>query len=249
MFRIKNEDICNIRRSVGVYLIRCIPLGKIYIGSTKQSFRARFSNHCKFLRQGKLANLELQTDFNTYGEENFEFEILFICEEEETVEKERFFIEELKPQYNKIKANNNSKTNTGKKFSDEHKNKIREKSKNFRHKDIELITKQNKDGANKFIVINLQTKEETHINSKLELEEFLQLPSVERFYNKEVNGYYVNLLKTQRKSVKLFVDDEWVSFNSFEKCDKFLNKWRGFTSTKYLKNVKELESFQVIFND
>ena len=95
--KIKNESNFNIRRDIGVYLLKCIPLNRIYIGSTNQSFRARFSNHYKFLKSNNLGNKELQKDFNEYGENNFEFEILGLYTEDLTVKYEQEFIDKLNP--------------------------------------------------------------------------------------------------------------------------------------------------------
>lgn len=245
---IKNESLFNIRRDIGVYLIRCIPLNRIYIGSTNQTFRARFSNHCKFLKNGTLGNKILQEDYNIYGPENFEFEILGVYPESLTVKYEIHFKELLNPFYNKNKPCNNSKTNEGRKFTEEHKNKIREKSKLFKHENLDFISKQNKDGANKFIVTNLDTNEKISIKSKLELSTFLNLKHPQKYYNKQYKNFKIELLKTQRKKVSLLVGLEWLEFSSFEKCDKFLNKWRGYTSTKSLKNVDKIDGYEVKFN-
>jgi len=248
--KIKNEELFNIRRDIGVYLLRCIPENRIYIGSTNQSFRARFSNHCKFLVQGNLGNEKLQNDFNKYGKENFEFEILGVYPENLTVKYEQSFIDTLKPYYNVNKAFNKSLTNTGKKFSDEHKEKIREKSKLYKHNEetLNLITELNKENAAQYRVTNIETKEE-FLKTWNQLEKFFGTTG----FNKSVGKIYKNLwkiekLKAQAKNVQLLVNNEWVTFSSFEKCDKFLNKWRGYTSTQSLKNVEKLCGYTVKFN-
>lgn len=246
--KIKNENLYNIRRDIGVYIIRCIPLNRIYIGSTNQSFRARFSNHCKFLNKGTLGNNQLQEDFNNYGANNFEFEILGVYPENLTVHYEKYFTDLLKPYYNKNKPCNNSKTNLGKKFSKEHKEKIREKAKQFKHNNLDLISKQNKEGANKFIVTNLETSEKININSKLELSNFLKIKHPQKYYNKTYKNYFIELLKTQKKKVSLYINNEWIEFSSYEKCDKFLNKWRGYTSTKSLKSISNIDGYNVKFS-
>lgn len=246
--KVKNESICNFRRSGGVYLIRCIPLERIYIGSTRQNFRARFSNHCKFLNQGRQCNSKLLTDFKMYGSDNFEFEILEIYNEEDVHKKEQVFIDKLKPYYNTQAATKGSNTNIGRKFTSEHIEKLRQKSKNFKHKDLESIAAQNKKGANKFIVEDLTTGEKIEIGSKLELRAFFKMIVVHKYYNKQLGNHFIHLLQTQKKSVSLLVNDQWIEFQSFEKCDKFLDKWRGYTSTKSLKNVSMLDGYPVKFN-
>jgi group I intron endonuclease len=246
--KIKNEQSFNIRRDFGVYLIRCVPENKVYIGSTKQSFRARFSNHCKFLTKGNLSNKLLQEDFNKYGKENFEFEILGVYPENLTVHYERQFIDLFNPYYNINEAYNNSKTNLGKKFSEEHKEKIRQKSKLYKHSSetLELITKQNKEGASQYKITNLKTNEE-FIKSYKEVIEMFGKGCNRSFGKIYKKTFKIEQMKKQSKTVSLFVNNEWLEFTSFEKCDKFLNKWRGFTSTQNLRNVEELCGYKVKF--
>lgn len=249
--KIKNEEFFNIQRQYGIYAIRCLVNNRIYIGSTKQSFRARFSNHCKFLGQQKLGNKGLQDDYNLHGPENFEFEIIsIIMNENDIVIGEQQFIDNLHPYYNVMKtANNNSRTNLNKKFTKEHREKIREKSKLFKHENIDKIIDQNKKGANKFELTNLTTGEIKFIDSTLELQEFFDMTTIRKYYDKKYKGWYIKLLKTQSKNAELFINNEWKIFESFEKCDKFLNKWRGYTSTQSLRNVTELCGYSVKFNN
>lgn len=249
IIKIKNENLFNIRRDIGVYLIRCIPENKIYIGSTNQSFRARFSNHCKFLKSGNLGNKKLQDDFNKYGENNFEFEILGIYPENLTVHYEQFFINTLNPYYNVTKACNKSLTNKDKKFSEEHKEKIRQKSKLYKHspKSLKLLTDLNKSNSSLYCITNINTNE-TFNKTYFECFNFFKsiafMKRVGKIYK---NEWKIDKLKTQAKTISLFVNNNWILFESFEKCDKFLNKWRGYTSTQYLKNVTMIGTYAVKF--
>ncbi len=247
IIKIKNESSFNIRRDIGVYLIRCIPENRIYIGSTNQSFRARFSNHCKFLLQNNLGNIKLQEDFNKYGCENFEFEILGIYPESLTVKYENDFIEKLNPYYNVMNACNNSKTNLGKKFTEEHKNKIREKSLTYKHSSdtLEIVKENNKLNASQIKITNLETNE-VFIKPTKDLKEFFGTEG----YNRSIGKVYKKIwllerIKKQSKTISLFVKDDWLEFTSFEKCDKFLNKWRGYTSTQILKGNTEIDGFKI----
>jgi GIY-YIG catalytic domain len=56
----------------GIYQIRCLPTGKIYVGSTVDFFE-RWSRHRRILRRGKHRNSALQNAWNKYGEDSFEF--------------------------------------------------------------------------------------------------------------------------------------------------------------------------------
>lgn len=59
----------------GIYAIRCISNGKMYIGQTNSKFNTRFNSHRCDLRKGRGLQ-KLQGDWNIYGEEDFEFLIL-----------------------------------------------------------------------------------------------------------------------------------------------------------------------------
>src|SRR5687767_396383 len=59
----------------GVYQIRCIPTGKIYIGSAI-NLRDRWYRHRKSLSRGTHRNRYLQNAWDKYGNQSFEFEIL-----------------------------------------------------------------------------------------------------------------------------------------------------------------------------
>lgn len=248
--KILNESEFNTQRQFGIYLIRCLINNKIYIGSTKQSFRARFSNHRKFLKNGKLSNKLLQSDYNLYGKDNFQFEIIEICKSIEDIETlENSHVLKLKPEYNILKTIfNRSKTNLNKKFTEEHKLKLKEKSKLFKHSDLDKVKIQNQKNATKIKLTNILTNEVKIFDTCLSASKFLNITFIQNFYGKNVKGYLVEVLKTQKKSVELFYNENWIKFDSYEKCDKFLDRWRGFTSTHFLKNAKTLLEYPVKFN-
>jgi hypothetical protein len=62
-----------ILRPSGVYQIRCLITGQIYIGSAV-NMPARWSEHRRRLQRGVHANQHLQQAWNKYGEENFELD-------------------------------------------------------------------------------------------------------------------------------------------------------------------------------
>lgn len=59
----------------GIYEIRCLPTGKIYIGSAVD-LRARWSHHQANLRRGTHRNPHLQAAWNKYGAAGFVFSVL-----------------------------------------------------------------------------------------------------------------------------------------------------------------------------
>jgi group I intron endonuclease len=245
--KIVNQDVYDIRRDCGVYLLRCVAENKIYVGSTKQSFRARFSNHFKFLKSGKLGNKALQTDYNKYGYENFEFEILGVYREEECVMYEKHFIESLKPFYNVIKASNNSKTNLNKKFSKDHVEKLRQAAKRYRHspETLKIVSDLNKKNVSRYKLTNIHTGE-VYYKTFTETVEFFQNSSFLRSKNRVYKKTWIIVKeKKQSKTIQLLIDGNWITFLSYEKCDKFLNKWRGYTSTQTLKGYTSICGYSV----
>jgi group I intron endonuclease len=77
----------------GVYQIRCIPTGKIYVGSAV-NLRKRWRTHFNSLRLGSHENSYLQRAWDKYGEENFEVTVLefvhasdLLCAEQSWINK------------------------------------------------------------------------------------------------------------------------------------------------------------------
>ena len=44
-------------------------------------------------------------------------------------------------------------------------------------------------------------------------------------------NYKVEVIKTQKKKIKVYIENEIKIFKSYSECDKFFNMWRGYTST------------------
>jgi group I intron endonuclease len=87
-------------KQTGVYQIKNKTNSKSYIGSTIMSFTKRLEHHRCLLRKGKHKNTHLQRAWDKYGEENFEFIVIEVVDKCCTLEREQFFIDTLKPEYN-----------------------------------------------------------------------------------------------------------------------------------------------------
>lgn len=77
------SNLANIK---GVYCIICKINNKQYIGASK-NIGARLTKHFSELRFNRHTNKELQSDFNTFSFNNFEWQCL--CECENLIEKEK----------------------------------------------------------------------------------------------------------------------------------------------------------------
>ena len=65
----------------GVYVIRCLANGKVYVGSSKD-MKKRVRQHVAKLRRKEHELPRLQNDWNVYGEGYFDFDLRLVSEKE-----------------------------------------------------------------------------------------------------------------------------------------------------------------------
>ena len=110
------EKIC------GVYMITSKTTGKIYIGSSI-NINTRWNQHINKLNKNLHGNIHLQNAWNKYGQEDFIFEIIEKCNENELRDREQYYIDKTKCTDHTIGYNIMPKTNMSE-ISDETKDKI-----------------------------------------------------------------------------------------------------------------------------
>lgn len=88
-----------MNKLIGVYLIKCKISNNFYVGSSV-NIQHRFSVHKNELKKQVHHCIPLQNSWNKYGSENFEFIIIEFCIKEETLIREQYYIDTLKPEYN-----------------------------------------------------------------------------------------------------------------------------------------------------
>ncbi len=103
----------------GIYIISNLESGKRYIGSSNNLYN-RLYQHFKELENNVHANQHFQNAWNKYGEDAFEYSILEYCDEEIRLEREKYYIDTIVPEYNVNGINCNSILN----HSEETKQKI-----------------------------------------------------------------------------------------------------------------------------
>lgn len=81
-------------KSSGVYVITNASNGKTYVGSAT-SIRGRLIYHRSHLRRGKHDNGILQAAWNKYGEPEFVFKVLELCEISQCLVREQYWIDSL----------------------------------------------------------------------------------------------------------------------------------------------------------
>lgn len=64
--------------SIGIYQIRNISTGCLYIGQTRRSFGERYRAHNTMLKNGRHNNKKLQNDYDKFGEGSFVFSVVDI---------------------------------------------------------------------------------------------------------------------------------------------------------------------------
>lgn len=124
---------------IGIYFIKNIATNQYYIGQTS-NLKKRLRDHRNNLIKNKHHNKHLQSSWNKYGEENFIFKIIKICEFEELNDLEVFYIQKFDAfnnGFNKTLGgdfvpneliNNSGENNSfyGKRHTEESKRKMRE---------------------------------------------------------------------------------------------------------------------------
>lgn len=93
-----NHELLNEKS--GIYCIYNVVNNKEYVGSSKNLYD-RIHLHFHKLRNNKHSSSHLQNAYNKYGGENFKFKLLEFCNPEIRLIREQYFIDLLKPQYNK----------------------------------------------------------------------------------------------------------------------------------------------------
>ena len=73
-----NVNDLDMLNKKGVYQIKNLVNGKVYIGSTITSFIYRWRQHNSKLKMGKHENVHLQSSYIKYGDSNFEYTVLYV---------------------------------------------------------------------------------------------------------------------------------------------------------------------------
>lgn len=133
----------------GVYFICNLITNQIYIGSAVD-FNHRKHYHFGFLKRNKHINKKLQNSFNKYGIDEFEFQILEFCAKDKRIEREQYYLDTLKPEFNIRKI---AGSNEGLKQSESAKKKLHDfwigKKKKPRTEEHKLNLSKSLKGRNK----------------------------------------------------------------------------------------------------
>jgi hypothetical protein len=95
------QNISHSKKVIGIYLIQNLKSNKRYVGSSVNIYY-RIARHRADLRKGQHQNKHLQSAFNKYGEEMFVITVLEKCEPEVLLQREQFYVDTLRPEYNNV---------------------------------------------------------------------------------------------------------------------------------------------------
>lgn len=146
----------------GVYQILNKTNNKKYIGSTTVSFNKRWKDHNKLLVINKHYNTALQNAYNKYGKDNFEYSIMQFCPKELCIDKEQWFIDKLKPEYNICKKAGNT---FGYNHTEVSKMKMSEIAKKRKGRFCSLETIQNMSNSKISILYSILCPDETIVET------------------------------------------------------------------------------------
>jgi group I intron endonuclease len=88
-----------MEKKPGVYRLQNIITGRFYIGSTKNIY-ARFYRHMQCLRQKIYDNERIKEDNEKHGKKSFIFGVVEYCDENQILDREKYYFDLWQPQYN-----------------------------------------------------------------------------------------------------------------------------------------------------
>lgn len=228
----------------GIYSILNVVNGKRYIGSSVDIY-SRLHEHFHNLRNNKSHNKHLQSSWNKYGEENFIFNVLEFCESENRFDREQFYLDMLKPEYNFASL---VVANFGRDMSIEQREKISETLKS-KYASGELIPYTRKDilkecwiyditswtlqsycktytDAAKVIGVDRDTISTEKIKNRIYKNKFIILREPLRYIGELKNIFFKNFSRAKSKGVSYIItideNETWNYYRSYEACSKVM---------------------------
>jgi group I intron endonuclease len=101
VYNLLGNSFSGVRMTVGIYAIICDKTWRSYVGQSV-NLDIRFQEHLRLLRSGIHNNVDLQKDFNIYGESQFYYETLeLVSDDRKLGAREAYWINFSANSYNK----------------------------------------------------------------------------------------------------------------------------------------------------
>lgn len=141
-------DIDKFPKTTGVYKIYFDMSDKVYVGSTygKRGFYGRWLTHISQLVNNKSKLFRLQSAFNKYTGSGMKFEILELCDKEQCLIREQYYIDLFNSYDNGYNSRKYASNNGGIKMSENAKKSISDKWKKLRDLKSEQVQNLYKNG-------------------------------------------------------------------------------------------------------
>jgi group I intron endonuclease len=107
----------------GIYKIRNIETGKVYIGSSI-NLKKRVSKHKTELKTGRHHSQKLQRAWDKYGAQAFEFFVLEMASNDELIEREQYWLDHFDCANDGYNILPTAGSSSGYKLTEEHRRKI-----------------------------------------------------------------------------------------------------------------------------
>lgn len=206
-----------VKEGTGIYGIFCEENNKIYIGHAND-IESRFTQHRKKLKNNIHINQHLQSAWNKYGADKFQFFVIEYCGKEARWEREKFYIEALekKQLFNMAPPINLNRGELPPTFMDEvWRKKVSESLKGRKlnpthRKNMSLAIRKRKATdclicfSEKYIVLSLENKK---YRSILDTSSFC---SYEEVLNLEIGSPLILLISTRKRGNLIFTSNEAV---------------------------------------
>ena len=147
-----NKIEFDLKEKCGIYMIVNLVNGKKYVGSSVDIYN-RLHEHLHNLKNRKAHNVHLQASWDKYGEDKFIYSLLEYCNKSIQFEREQYYIDVLKPEYN---LTSNVVANTGHKVTEETKKKISDTLKK-KYASGEITTYKQEHNWKKCYIYNIRT--------------------------------------------------------------------------------------------
>lgn len=205
----------------GIYLITNTITNKVYVGSAV-NIDLRWKEHLNDLRKNKHHSIKLQRAFAKYGETNFIFDVIMLCDKLELIVNEQTFInqfESYKKGYNSCPI---AGSRLGSKQSEETKNKIRAKLKGR-----PSPKKGSTASAETRVKLSKARKDKKLSDTHVENIRQSKMGDKNPFYGKTVKEEHKICKKIKQYTKDMVLIKEW---NSITECAKSLNTRIGSIS-------------------